>query len=83
MSDVKDLTPDLRKLENQIDNLEEDLEPLFEDLESMSSQLPLLDKAKLYSLTAYAIESMLFCTTWSFLPCDHSYEALTLCVQQH
>lgn len=61
MSGVKDITPDLRKLEVQLDNLEEDLEPLLEDFETMSSQLPLLDKAKLYSLTAYAIESMLFC----------------------
>lgn len=83
MSDVKDITPDLRKLERQIDNLEEDLEPLFEDLQGMSSQLPLLDKAKLYSLTAYAIESMLFCTTWGCPPSDESYEALTLRAQQH
>lgn len=62
MSDVKDITPDLKKLEHQLDNLEDGLEPLLENLETMSSQLPLLDKAKLFSLTAYAIESLLFCT---------------------
>lgn len=61
MADVKDITPDLDKLDYQIDNLEDALEPLLENLEDLSSKLPLLDKAKLFSLTAYAIESMLFC----------------------
>lgn len=73
MSDVKDITPDLRKLEAQIDYLEDDLEPLLENLETMSSQLPLLDKAKLYSLTAYAIESMLFCTDQLSLSLTNRY----------
>jgi exosome complex protein LRP1 len=61
MSDVKDITPDLKKLEKHLNSLEDELEPLLGNLEGMSSQLPLLDKAKLFSLTAYAIESMLFC----------------------
>lgn len=60
MSGVKDIVPDLNKLDNQLDNLEDALQPLLDSLEDMS-QLPLLDKAKLYSLTAYAIESLLFC----------------------
>lgn len=67
MSDVKDITPDLKKLESQLDNLEDELEPLLENLEGMSSQLPLLDKAKLFSLTAYAIESMLFCESTALM----------------
>lgn len=61
MADVKDLTPDLERLDDQIDDLEDALEPLLGNLEELSSQLPLLDKAKLFSLTAYAIESLLFC----------------------
>ncbi|KAH8171617.1 sas10/Utp3/C1D family protein [Sarocladium implicatum] len=60
MADVKDITPTLERLDDQIDDLEDALEPLLENLEELSSQLPLLDKAKLFSLTAYAIESMLF-----------------------
>ncbi|KAF4448107.1 hypothetical protein F53441_8423 [Fusarium austroafricanum] len=60
MTDVKDITPDLDRLDDQLDDLEEKLEPLLGNLEGMASQLPLLDKAKLFSLTAYAIESLLF-----------------------
>jgi exosome complex protein LRP1 len=61
MTDVKDITPDLDRLDNQLDDLEEKLQPLLGNLEGMASQLPLLDKAKLFSLTAYAIESLMFC----------------------
>lgn len=61
MTDVKDITPELDRLDSQLDDLEEAMKPLLGDLQEMSSQLPLLDKAKLYSLTAYAIESLLFC----------------------
>ncbi|KAF7531713.1 hypothetical protein G7Z17_g13709 [Cylindrodendrum hubeiense] len=60
MSDVKDITPDLDRLDSQLDGLEDALQPLLGNLEGMSSELPLLDKAKLFSLTAYAIESLLF-----------------------
>ncbi|KAK7417003.1 hypothetical protein QQZ08_011801 [Neonectria magnoliae] len=60
MSDVKDITPDLDRLDSQLDKLEDALQPLLGNLEGMSSQLPLLDKAKLFSLTAYALESLLF-----------------------
>ena len=61
MADVKDITPDLDRLDSQLDSLEDALEPLLGGLEEQASQLPLLDKAKLFSLTAYAIESLLFC----------------------
>ncbi|KAG5922476.1 hypothetical protein E4U53_003711, partial [Claviceps sorghi] len=60
MSDVKDITPDLDKLDVQLDRLEDALSPLLNDLDERASQLPLLDKAKLFSLTAYSIESLLF-----------------------
>ncbi|KAK5998892.1 Exosome complex protein [Cladobotryum mycophilum] len=60
MTDVTNITPDLKRLDNQLDNLEDALEPLLGNLDEMASQLPLLDKAKLFSLTAYAIESLLF-----------------------
>lgn len=61
MADVKDITPDLDKLDVQLDDLEDALAPLLTNLDEKASQLPLLDKAKLFSLTAYSIESLLFC----------------------
>ncbi|KID89353.1 exosome-associated family protein, partial [Metarhizium majus ARSEF 297] len=60
MSDVKDISPDLDRLDRQLDNLEDALAPLLNNLNEKASQLPLLDKAKLFSLTAYSIESLLF-----------------------
>ncbi|KOS21907.1 Exosome complex protein [Escovopsis weberi] len=60
MTDVKNIVPDLERLDSQLDDLEDALEPLLKNLDGMASELPLLDKAKLYSLTAYAIESLLF-----------------------
>lgn len=66
MSDVKDILPDLDKLDSQLDNLEDALEPLLTNLNERASQLPLLDKAKLFSLTAYSIESLLFCESPHF-----------------
>jgi exosome complex protein LRP1 len=59
--DVKDLTPDLDKLDDQLDSLEEVMKPLLGDVSEVASQLPLLDRAKLFVLTTYAIESLLFC----------------------
>ncbi|KAL9945671.1 hypothetical protein D7B24_005025 [Verticillium nonalfalfae] len=58
--DVKTIIPDLERLDGTIDDLEESLEPLLKGLPEMSSELPLLDKAKLMTLTAYSIESLLF-----------------------
>lgn len=48
-------------LDGNIDDLEEALAPLLKTAFSVStSKLPLLDKAKLYVLATYAIESILF-----------------------
>ncbi|KAK2590747.1 hypothetical protein QQS21_011559 [Conoideocrella luteorostrata] len=60
MADVKDIVPDLDKLDSQLDDLEDALEPLLSNLNEKAFQLPLLDRAKLFSLTAYSIESLLF-----------------------
>ncbi|KAI6709102.1 hypothetical protein JHW43_008365 [Diplocarpon mali] len=51
----------LEALDDEIDDLEESLEPLLKSaLSETASKLPLLDKAKLFVLVTYAIESMLF-----------------------
>jgi len=53
----------LDQLDDEVDDLEEALAPLLKAaLAETSSKLPLLDKAKLYTLVTYAIESLLFCT---------------------
>lgn len=66
---VQDVSPELGKLEAQLDNLEACLEPLLENLSGHASQLPLVDRAKLYTLTNYALESLLFCklSSWADL----------------
>jgi exosome complex protein LRP1 len=56
-------------LEDNIDDLEESLEPLLSAaLSATTKKLPVLDKAKLYVLIVYSIESLLFCKclTWSY-----------------
>ncbi|TQS38763.1 hypothetical protein Golomagni_00723 [Golovinomyces magnicellulatus] len=51
----------LETLDDEIDDLEESLAPLLQaNLSSTASKFPLLDKAKLYVLSTYAIESLLF-----------------------
>ena len=59
--DVPDITPSLEKLNVDLDQLEAALKPVLGDVGDVSSKLPLLDKAKLYVMVTYAIESMLFC----------------------
>lgn len=50
------------KLDDDIDDLEDVLLPLIrEPLVETAGKLPLMDRAKLYVLTTYAIESILFC----------------------
>ncbi|KAM0718123.1 hypothetical protein Q7P37_006455 [Cladosporium fusiforme] len=57
-SDVKDLVDDMS---GSIDDLESALAPLLNaSLSASTSKLPLLDKAKLYILATYAIDSVLF-----------------------
>jgi hypothetical protein len=56
----------LEQLDGEIDDLEESLAPLVATaLSDTASKLPLLDKAKLYVLVTYAIESVLFCEYWT------------------
>lgn len=68
--DVTNILPQLERLDGEIDNLEEVLQPLLGSLSDVSSKLPLLDKAKLYVLVTYAIESMLFCKSWCLFKID-------------
>ena len=52
----------LEQLDDEVDDLEETLAPILKaGLADTASKLPLLDKAKLYVLITYAVESMLFC----------------------
>jgi exosome complex protein LRP1 len=61
--DAAELSPLIDQLEVQIDDLRDALEPLLATaLSHHTTKLPLLDKAKLYVLVTYAIESLLFCT---------------------
>lgn len=56
------LLPLIESLEDNIDDLEEALEPVLKNaLSDTAGKLPLLDKAQLYVLITYAIESILFC----------------------
>ncbi|KAF2034516.1 hypothetical protein EK21DRAFT_97593 [Setomelanomma holmii] len=59
-TDLPDLVEDL---EVNIDELSETLSPLLAtSLSTAASSLPLLDKAKLYVLAAYSVESLLYST---------------------
>jgi hypothetical protein len=71
-----DLTPLIDELAENIDSLQEVITPVFKDAITQSAgRLPLLDRAKLYVLLAYSIESIIFCSShmyiatllWSFL----------------
>ncbi|MDI1486972.1 MAG: hypothetical protein OHK93_006234 [Ramalina farinacea] len=55
------LVPLIEALDNDIDDLEEALSPLLKaSWSEYGSKLPVLDKAQLYILITYAIESMIF-----------------------
>lgn len=59
--DVTKVLSLLDQLDDEVDDLEETLDPLVKTaLSETTSKLPLLDKAKLYVLITYAIESILF-----------------------
>ena len=59
-----DLNPLIEQLDENIDDLEEALAPLLKTaLSDTAAKLPLLDSAKLYVLSTYAIESLIFCKT--------------------
>ncbi len=60
--DTTDIAPLIEQLDDNIDDLEEALDPLLKGALSITAgKLPLLDKAHLYVLVTYAIESILFC----------------------
>jgi exosome complex protein LRP1 len=60
--EVADLIPLIELLDDNIDDLEEALAPLLKGaLSDAAGKLPLLDKAQLYVLVTYAIESIIFC----------------------
>jgi exosome complex protein LRP1 len=66
MDDSSKVLSLLETLDDEVDDLEEALSPLLKAaLSETSTKLPLLDKAKLYVLVTYAIESMLFCESSS------------------
>jgi exosome complex protein LRP1 len=53
----------IEKLDDDIDDLEEALLPLIEtSIAETAGKMPLLDRAKFYALTTYAIESIIFCS---------------------
>jgi exosome complex protein LRP1 len=59
--DTPDLRPLVDDLATNIGQVEQSLAPLINTaLAASTSKLPLLDKAKLYTLVTYAIESLLF-----------------------
>ncbi len=62
----------LEQVDGDIDKLEKAIAPLLNPpLAETAPQLPLLDKAKLYVLVAYAIETILFCVQPpETAPCD-------------
>lgn len=65
--EIIDLVPLVESLDDNIDDLEEALEPLLNSaLSDTAGKLPLLDKAQLYVLVTYAIESILFCMSVGF-----------------
>lgn len=79
--DVSDITPELEQLDVDLDKLQEVLQPLLGDVGDISTKLPLLDKAKLYVLVSYALESIIFCEppplphSPSFADTSHSFSS--------
>ncbi|KAF2723675.1 hypothetical protein K431DRAFT_282773 [Polychaeton citri CBS 116435] len=59
--DTEDILEQVSELTGNIDDLERSLQPLLaQTLSASTSKLPLLDKAKLYVLATYALDSILF-----------------------
>ncbi|KAJ4416062.1 hypothetical protein N0V82_006985 [Gnomoniopsis sp. IMI 355080] len=58
--DVTDISAQLSQLDGDIDKMEETMKPLIANLAEIAAKLPLLDKAKLYVLAVYTIETLLF-----------------------
>lgn len=73
------MVPMLETLDDNIDDVEEALSPLLKvALSDTAGRLPLLDKAQLYVLVTYAVESVLFCRCSSTL-----YISALIDLEQH
>ena len=60
--DTNGLVALIETLDDNLDELEEAMTPLTrENMADTAAKLPVLDKAQVYVLVTYAIESMLFC----------------------
>ncbi len=81
--DITDVTPHLDQLEDELNKAQEALRPLLGDIGDISAKLPLLDKAKLYVLVSYTIESLLFCEPYSSLLCHLSRLPCSHMTQRH
>ena len=67
--DPADILRLIGHLDDNIDDLEDALSPLTRSpLSDIAGKLPLLDKAQLYILTTFAMESLLFCTATAYSP---------------
>ncbi|KAH8802784.1 Sas10/Utp3/C1D family-domain-containing protein [Xylogone sp. PMI_703] len=59
--DTTELIAQIEQLDDELDNLEDVLQPILRNpLWEKASKLPVMDRAKLYVLVTYAIESLLF-----------------------
>ena len=56
---VRDIYPEIERLEARIDDLEAQLEPLLSDRTAANAQLPLLDKASALTMTAFSLNALL------------------------
>lgn len=61
--DVANINAQLDQLDGDMDKMEETVKPLIANLSEIAAKLPLLDKAKLYVLATYTIETALFSKT--------------------
>lgn len=59
--DPANISPWLERLDDAVDHLEEATQPLVDKMADTASKLPLLDRAKIYVLMTYSVESVLFC----------------------
>ncbi|KAI1181899.1 hypothetical protein F5B17DRAFT_231911 [Nemania serpens] len=58
--DPANISPWLERLDDAVDHLEEATQPLVDKMADTASKLPLLDRAKIYVLMTYSVESVLF-----------------------
>lgn len=75
--DPSNVLPLVELLDESLDTLTEAATGLSDGIHDMASKLPLLDKAKLYVLMTYAVESILFCEIgpYSDSDADDSHDA--------